>query len=78
MARSNRKSPQIVSDFIALLEAVKDKYGDVQVRYVNEQHQIKDEDEYYEWDDFVMVNPPHSLIKDDNNEDNTYLLFVAE
>ena len=78
MARSNRKSPQSVSDFIALLEAVKDKYGDVQVRYVTERYGFTDTSEYYEWDDFVMVNPPHSLVKDENNEDNTYLLFVAE
>ena len=78
MARSNRKSPQSVSDFIALLEAVKDKYGDVQVRRVNERHYVRDENEYYEWDDFVVVSPSKFLINDDNNDVDTYPLFVAD
>ena len=70
------KTPQTISDFIALLTAVKEKYGDLKVRRVYEDY-VNDCDEYYEFTD-IVVNSPQSLIYDTNNNDESYLLFVYD
>lgn len=68
------KSPQNIEDFIALLQDVKQKYGNLQVRRVTEDY-INDPDEYAEFSDIMITTPAKSLIR---NEDETEscLIFV--
>lgn len=68
-------TPQTISDFIALLTAVKEKYDDLKVRRVYEDY-VNDCDEYYEFTDIVVNNSPQSLIYDEKKDDESYLLFV--
>jgi len=68
-------TPQTISDFIALLTAVKEKYGDLKVRRVYEDY-VNDCDEYYEFTDIVVNASPQSLIHDEHKDDESYLLFV--
>jgi hypothetical protein len=75
MARNS--TPQTISDFIKLLTAVKEQYGDLKVRFVNE-HYVQDEDEYSEFEDVVITSQPKSLIKDNSYSDTVpYFLFVV-
>jgi hypothetical protein len=68
------KTPQTVDDYILLLQAVKEKYGNLQVRRAFDEN-VNDPDEYYDFEDIMVTSPPQSLLRD-NNADESYLLFV--
>lgn len=68
------KTPQTVDDYILLLQAVKEKYGNLQVRRVFEEN-VNDSDDYYDFEDIMVASPPQSLLRD-NDASESYLLFV--
>ena len=68
-------TPQTISDYIALLTAVKEKYGDLKVRLAEEVLKSAPE-EYTDFVDISVYIPPQSLIHDTNNNDESYFLFV--
>lgn len=70
------RQPETVSDFITLLQAVKEKYGDVKVRRVTDDY-VNDPDEYYHFADVRISGNSQSLIYDEKDENETYLLFVV-
>jgi len=70
------RNPQTVNDLIALLNEVREKYGNIQVRRVCDS-EIGDVDEYYGFEDIVVTAPPQSLIRDNKNTNYTYLVFVV-
>ena len=70
--------PKTLSDFIALLTAVKEQYGDIDVKY-STSGDVEATDEHYEFDDVVMIqNQVKSLVFDDKyyNKNDSYLLFM--
>lgn len=68
------KTPQTISDYIALLTAVKEKYGDLKVALAEEA--LKNTpDDYTNFEDIVVYASPQSLIRDNYNEES-YLVFV--
>lgn len=75
MARNS--TPQTISDFIKLLTAAKEQYGDLKVRRVND-CEVHNEEEYYDFEDVVVTSQPKSLIRDNAfNDTETYFLFVV-
>lgn len=68
------RTPQTVDDYIALLQAVKEKYGNLRVHSVSDGN-VGDEGAYYDFDDIMVTSPPQSLIRD-NDVSESYLLFV--
>lgn len=68
------KTPQTVDDYIALLQAVREEYGNLQVRRTFDDS-LNDPDGYYDFEDIMVTSPPQSLIRD-NDVTAGYLLFV--
>jgi hypothetical protein len=74
---AHNSTPQTISDFIKLLTAAKEQYGDLKVRRVHD-CDVHNEDEYYEFEDVVVTAAPKSLIRDNAYSDSeTYFLFVV-
>jgi hypothetical protein len=71
--------PETLADFILLLTAAKEKYGNLKVRYVPDSNYINNSDEYLEFDDFVIAGGVESLVRSNQSSDNErYFLFVNE
>jgi hypothetical protein len=68
------KTPQTVDDYILLLQEVKEKYGNLQVRRVSDDY-VNDEALYFDFEDIMVTSPPQSLLRD-NDVTESYLLFV--
>jgi hypothetical protein len=68
--------PHTIDDYIALLKATREKYGNLQVRNINtNSYDVNDVDEYSEFNDLHVVVPPQSLLTNNNNTQNSYLVF---
>ena len=65
------QTPDTIQDFIDLLIATKEKYGNLKVRRVWRH----DDSEYDEFNDIVVTHSPQSLIRDTKCSES-YLLFV--
>jgi hypothetical protein len=78
--RSNTVTrPTTIDDYIALLKATREKYGNLQVRHVNSRnYNVHDVDDYNEFVDVHVVVPPQSLVKGNNNTQNSYLVFESD
>jgi len=75
-SNSNSNSePETVQDFIDLLTAVKEKYGNLKVRRCNCDNTHITE-EYYHFEDIMVNQNPQSLILSNINTDS-YLVFVV-
>ena len=76
--RSNTLSrPHTIDDYIALLKATREKYGNLQVRTINSStYDVNDVEEYSEFNDLHVVLPPQSLLSNNNNH-NSYLVFES-
>jgi hypothetical protein len=76
------QTPDTIQDFIDLLIATKEKYGNLKVRRVFTKHvlhpatHLNDDSEYYEIDDVVVTHSPQSLIRDTKRSES-YLLLVT-
>lgn len=70
------KTPQTISDFIVLLTAVKEKYGDLKVRTTTSDY-MNDNDYYSEFDDVVISPRIESLLHDNKYDNESYLLFIS-
>ena len=70
-------TPQTVSDFIALLTAVKEQYGDIQVRYSRSSSEAASDDCRLEFDDVVVVGGTKSLIRSTEQIDTPGLVFIT-
>jgi hypothetical protein len=71
--------PDNLADFILLLTAAKEKYGNLKVRYVPESVCVGDSDEYREFDDIMIAGGVESLVRNNQSSDNErYFLFVTE
>ena len=69
--------PETLADFILLLTAAKEKYGNLKVRYVPEDRYVGDIDEYCEFADIVIAGGVESLVRNNQSSDNErYFLFV--
>jgi hypothetical protein len=69
--------PDNLADFILLLTAAKEKYGNLKVRYLPEDGYVGDSDEYYQFADIVIVGGVESLVCLNKSSDNErYFLFV--
>jgi len=69
--------PETLADFILLLTAAKEKYGNLKVRYVFESGNVGDSDEYNEFEDIVIAGGVESLVRSNQSSDNErYFLFV--
>ena len=69
--------PDNLADFIVLLTAAKEKYGNLKVRYVIEDSYIGDSDDYCEIADIVIAGGVESLVHSNQSSDNErYFLFV--
>ena len=69
--------PDNLADFILLLTAAKEKYGNLKVRYVPEDGCVGDSDEYCQYEDIVIAGGAESLVHDYQSSDNErYFLFV--
>jgi len=76
MSTSNQ-TPQTVSDFIALLTAVKEQYGDIQVRYASSSYDAAFGDCRDEFEDILVSGGCKSLITDNNDaSEEAVLVFV--
>ena len=71
------QTPQTVSDFIALLTAVKEQYGDIQVRYSRSSSEAASDDCRLEFDDVVVVGGTKSLIRSTEQIDTPGLVFIT-
>jgi hypothetical protein len=71
------QTPQTVSDFIALLTAVKEQYGDIVVRYASDKYEATSESCRSEFEDILVVGGIKSLIADNNDAvEEPTLVFV--
>ena len=71
------KMPETLADFILLLTAAKEKYGNLKVRYIPESYNVNDSDEYYQFEDIVIAGGVESLVRSNQSSDNErYFLFV--
>jgi len=71
------QTPQTVSDFIALLTAVKEQYGDIVVRYASDKYEAASEGCRNEFKDILVVGGSKSLISDNNDAvEEPALVFV--
>jgi hypothetical protein len=61
------QTPQTVSDFIALLTAVKEQYGDIVVRYASDKYEATSEGCRNEFEDILVVGGSKSLISGNND-----------
>lgn len=69
--------PDNLADFILLLTAAKEKYGNLKVRYTPEDGYVGDSDEYCEFEDIVIAGGAKSLVRNNQSSDNErYFLFV--
>ena len=68
------RTPQTVDDYITLLQAVKEKYGNLRVHSVSDGN-VGLECEYYDFEDIRVSLATQSLIRD-NDVSESYLLFV--
>ena len=69
--------PKTLADFILLLTAAKEKYGNLKVRYVSDSCCTNDSDEYSEFEDIVITGGVESLVRSNQSSDNErYFLFV--
>jgi hypothetical protein len=69
---SNRNKTNTIQDFIQLLTAVKEKYGNLKVRGTNAG--VGDYDTFYQWDDIKVVTQT-SVLSDVQGDDTGYLVF---
>ena len=74
-SNSSNAQPETVQDFIDLLTAVKEKYGNIKVRRCNDDY-THDTDGYYHFEDIMVNQNPQSLIRSNSNTDS-YLVFVG-
>ena len=72
--------PDNLADFILLLTAAKEKYGNLKVRYAPESCHVGDTDEYYQFSDVVIAGGVESLVRSDNcsSDNERYFLFVND
>ena len=71
--------PDNLADFILLLTAAKEKYGNLKVRYVSESYSVNDSDEYYVFNDIVITGGTESLVRSNqSSDDERYFLFVND
>ena len=69
--------PKTLADFILLLTAAKEKYGNLKVRYILDSDYVNDSDEYSEFEDIVIAGGAESLVRSNQSSDNErYFLFV--
>ena len=69
--------PDNLADFILLLTAAKEKYGNLKVRYVPDSNYVNNSDEYHEFEDIVIAGGVESLVRSNQSSDNErYFLFV--
>lgn len=69
--------PETLADFILLLTAAKEKYGNLKVRYTTDGGCIGDSDEYCQFEDIVIAGGVESLVRSNQSSDNErYFLFV--
>jgi hypothetical protein len=80
-SNSNNNSnavPETVEDFIALLTAVKEQYGDIVVRHASDKHEAASEGCRYEFEDILVVGGCKSLITHNNDAvEEPALVFVT-
>lgn len=74
-SNNNNSQPETVQDFIDLLTAVKEKFGNLKVRRCN-YDDVNLTEEYYRFQDIVVNQNPQSLIHS-NNDNDSYLVFVG-
>lgn len=74
-SNNNNSHPETVDDYITLLTAVKEKYGNLKVRRCND-GDVSDSDEYCHFEDIVVNQESQSLIHSGNNTES-YLVFVG-
>jgi len=68
--------PTTIDDYIDLLKATREKYGNLQVRHINSfSDNVNHIDEYNVFEDLHVVVSPQSLVRDNNNTQNSYLVF---
>jgi hypothetical protein len=71
--------PKTLADFILLLTAAKEKYGNLKVHYVPDSCCINDRDEYCQYGDIVIAGGVESLVRSNQSSDNErYFLFVND
>jgi len=71
-------TPQTVSDFIALLTAVREEYGDIVVRYASDKYEATSEGCRNEFEDILVVGGCKSLITDNKDAvEEPALVFVT-
>lgn len=71
--------PETLADFILLLTAAKEKYGNLKVRYTPDSGYGTDSDEYYQFADIVIAGGAKSLVRNNQSSDNErYFLFVND
>jgi site-specific DNA-adenine methylase len=77
-SNNNINRPHTIDDYIALLKATREKYGNLQVRNINtNSYDVNDVDEYREFNDLHVVVAPQSLLTNNNNTQNSYLVFES-
>lgn len=72
----NNQMPQTVDDFILLLQGVREKYGNVKVKYVSDSDQ-SNPDEFRDFEDVVYFGGAQSLVRSNNVPDESSVVFVV-
>jgi hypothetical protein len=72
--------PDNLADFILLLTAAKEKYGNLKVRYAPESSCVGDSDEYTMFSDVVIAGGVESLVRTNtySSDNERYFLFVND
>lgn len=71
--------PDTLADFILLLTAAKEKYGNLKVRFISESNCVGDSDEYFQFEDVVIAGGVESLVRNNqSSNDERYFLFVND
>ena len=71
------QTPQTVQDFIDLLTAVREEYGNISVRHASDRYEATSEGCRNEFEDILVVGGCKSLITDNNGAaEEPALVFV--